>query len=68
VVAESIVPAGKVLAGLAVEITERGRQTVAAMLKRSAAERPQRILQPFGERHVTLAAQDDMHVLKARAS
>ncbi len=56
VVAQSIVPAGKVLSGLVFEITERSRQTIAAMFERCAAERPQRILQPFRECYVTLAA------------
>src|SRR5208283_1684150 len=67
VAAQSIVAAGEVLAGFMVEIAEGRRQTVAAMLERSAAECPQRVLQPFGECHVTLATQDDMNVLKARA-
>ena len=65
--AQCIVAAGQILAGLVVKITERGRQTVTTMLERCAAEGPQGILQAFGKRHVTLAAQDDMRVLKTRA-
>jgi len=37
--------------------------TIASMLERRAAERPQRILWPFSECHVTFAAQDDMNAL-----
>ena len=37
------------------------------MLARRPTERPQRVLQPLGQGHVTLAAQDDMDVLEARA-
>ena len=37
------------------------------MLPRRPAERPQRVLQAFRERHVALAAQDHVRVLEARA-
>ena len=37
------------------------------MLARGAAQRPQRVLQPLGQGHVALAAQDDVGVLEARA-
>ena len=37
------------------------------MLARCAAQGPQGVLQPFGQRHVTLPAQDDVRVLEARA-
>jgi hypothetical protein len=65
--AQRIVSAGQVLARVVVKIAERRRQAIAAMLARYAAERPQRVLQAFGQRDVALAAQDDMDVLKARA-
>ena len=36
------------------------------MLQRRAAERPQRVLQPLGQRHEALAAEHDMGVFPAR--
>ena len=36
------------------------------MFQRHAAERPQRILQTFGQRHEALAAEHDMGMLEAR--
>ena len=36
------------------------------MIERAAAERPQRVLQPFGERHIALATQDHMGMLEPR--
>ena len=50
----------------AIEVAESSRQAVAAMLARCATKRPQGILQPFGQSHETLAAQDDMGMLEAR--
>ena len=38
------------------------------MLQRRATERPQRVLQPFGQRHEALAAEHDMGVFPARES
>ena len=35
------------------------------MLARRAAERPERVLQPGGQRHEALAAEHDMGVLEA---
>ncbi len=49
-----------------IEIAEGGRQAVAAMLQRGAAERPQRILQPLGQCHEALTAEHDMGMLPAR--
>jgi hypothetical protein len=59
-----LVAPGEVLLGNAIEVAKRRRQAVAAMLFRHAAERPQRILQAFGERDKTLAAEH--HMLEAR--
>ena len=61
-----LVAPGEVLLGVTIEVAERRRQAVAAMLFRHAAERPQRILQAFGERHKTLAAEHHMGMLEAR--
>jgi hypothetical protein len=49
---------GQVIAGVAVEIAERRRQTVGPVLLGHAAQCPKRVLQAFGKRHETLAAQD----------
>ena len=64
--AQLLVAAGEVLLGVTIEIAERRRQAVAAVLFRHAAERPQRVLQAFGERHETLAAEHHMGMLEAR--
>ena len=50
---------------IAVEIAERRRQTVAAVLLWDSAERPQRVLQPLGKRHEALATEHDMGMLEA---
>ena len=47
--AERFVAARHILPGVGVEVQEGGGEAVAAMLLRRAAERPQRILQAFGE-------------------
>jgi hypothetical protein len=36
------------------------------VLARRAAERPERVLEPFGKRGEALAAEDDLGVLEAR--
>src|ERR1700731_1971467 len=38
------------------------------MLARCATECPERVLQPFGQRDIALAAEDDVSMFKARAS
>jgi hypothetical protein len=42
--AQRIIAPGQILARLVVQIAERGREAVGAMLKRRAAECPQRVL------------------------
>ena len=64
---ERFVTRGEIVARFAFEIAERRRQAVAAVLARCATEHPQRVLQPFGQRDIALAAEDDVSVLKARA-
>ena len=64
--AQLLVAPGQVLLRLAIEVAERRRQAVAAMLFRHAAQRPQRVLQAFGERHEALAAEHHMGMLEAR--
>src|SRR5579859_1314860 len=63
--AQQVVTRGEILASGPIQIAERGRQTVAAMLARCTAERPECILQPFGQSHIALASEDDMGVFKA---
>jgi hypothetical protein len=64
--AQRFVAARLILPRVVLEIAEGGRQTVAAMQQRRLAERPQRVLQPLGQRHEALAAKHDMTVLPAR--
>src|SRR5205823_12609459 len=64
--AQLLVAAGEVRLSVTIEIAERRRQAIAAVLVRHAAERPQRILQAFGERHKTLAAEHHVGMLEAR--
>src|SRR5215469_10739415 len=59
---------GLIVPCVIVKVAEGRRQTVAAMLQRSAAECPQRILQPLRQSHKALAAEDDLGVLPARES
>ena len=64
--AQRLVAAGQVVFGLPVEVAESGREAVGAVLARGAAERPERVLQAFGERHEALPTQHDVGVLEAR--
>src|SRR4051794_29475202 len=64
--AQRLVAARLILPRIVVEIAEGGRQAIAAMLQRCAAERPQRVLQPFGQGHEALAAEHDVSVFPAR--
>src|SRR5262249_62234501 len=64
--AKRLVAARLIVPGVVVEIAERGRQAVAAMLSRGPAERPERILQALRQRHKALAAEHDMRMFPAR--
>src|SRR6516162_10059167 len=64
--AQRLVAPRLILPGIAVEIAEGRRETVAAMLQRRPAERPQRILQTLREGHEALTAEHDMSMLPAR--
>src|SRR5712671_6212720 len=64
--AQFLVAPRQVVLGVAIEVTERRRQAVAAMLFRHPAQRPQRVLQAFGERHEALPAEHHMGMRKAR--
>src|SRR6266436_9640546 len=63
--AQFLVAPRQVVLGVAIEVTERRRQAVAAVLFRHPAQRPQRVLQAFGERHEALAAEHHMGMRKA---
>jgi hypothetical protein len=52
--------------GITIEVGERSRQAVAAVLFRHAAQRPQGVLQAFREGYEALAAEHDMGMLEAR--
>ena len=64
--AQRVVAGGEIRPGFGIKIAEGRRQAVAAVLRRRTAQRPQRVLQPFGKRDVTLAAQDHMGMFEAR--
>ena len=64
--AERLVAERQILLGVGIEIAERGRQAVATMFVRHAAERPQRILQALCQSDEALAAKNNMGMLKAR--
>src|SRR5260370_25365537 len=64
--AQFLVAPRQVVLGVAIEVTERRRQAVAAVLFRHPAQRPQRVLQAFRERHEALAADHDMGMREAR--
>ncbi len=63
--AQRLIASGEIRAGIAVEVAERGRQAVAAMLQRHGTERPQCVLQALGQGHKALAAEHDVRVLPA---
>ena len=64
--AQFLVASRQVILGVAIKVAERRRQAVAAVLLRHPAQRPQRVLQAFGERHEALAAEHYMGICKAR--
>ena len=64
--AQLLVAPRQVVLGLAIEVAERRRQAVAAVLLRHATQRPQCVLQAFGERHEALAAEHHMGMFEAR--
>src|SRR5262245_26673695 len=64
--AQRLVAPRLILTCVGVEIAEGSRETVAAMLQRRPAERPQRVLQTLREGHNALTAEHDMSMLPAR--
>src|SRR5277367_5115884 len=64
--AERLVARRQILLRLGAQIAERRRQAVGAVLFGNATERPQRVLQPFGQRDEAFAAEHDMSVFEAR--
>jgi hypothetical protein len=64
--AQRVVAPRQILARLRLQVAERRRQAVTAVLARGTTERPQRVLQPLGQRHVALATEDHVRVLEAR--
>src|SRR3974390_2568417 len=64
--AQLLVASSEALLGITIEIAERRRQAVAAVLFRHPAQRPQCVLQAFRKRYKTLAAEHDMRMLEAR--
>jgi hypothetical protein len=65
VVAERLVACRQILLGVGAEIAERGRKAVASVLLGNPAQRPQSVLQPFGQRDKTFAAEHDVGVFEA---
>ena len=64
--AERLLARRQILLGVSAQITEGSREAVAAVLLGNAAERPQSVLQPFGQSDKAFAAEHDMGVFKAR--
>ena len=64
--AQCIIPLRKIAGRFGREVAERCRQAVTAMFQGRAPGRPKRILQPFCQRDMALAAQNDMGVFDAR--
>ena len=62
--AEILVSTSQIVLRILVEIAEGSGQTVGPMLSRRSAERPQGILQSFGQGHEALATEHHMGVLK----
>jgi hypothetical protein len=63
--AQVLVAAGQVLGGIPVQVAERRRQAVAAMVRWHAAERPEGVLQAFGQGDEALATENDRGMLPA---
>src|SRR5499427_5472975 len=63
--AQRLVTARLILLCVGVKVAERSGQTVAAMLQRGSAERPQRVLQTLCQCHKALATEYDMRMLPA---
>src|SRR5579864_9472898 len=64
--AQFLVAPRQVFLHVAIDVAERRRQAVAAVLLRHPAQRPQRLLKAFGEGYEALAAKHYMGVRKAR--
>ena len=62
---QRLVALGLIHFSVTVEVAERRRQTVGSVLLGNATQRPQRILQAFGKRHETLAAEHHMRMREA---
>jgi len=65
--AQVLIATGEIALGVGVEVLVSGRERVTAMLRRYAAQLPQRILQMFGQGTETLAAKDDCCIFPATA-
>jgi hypothetical protein len=63
--AHGLAAAGEIFLCGRVEGAEGDREAVGSVLAGHAAERPEGILQPFGDRHEALAAEHDVGVLEA---
>ena len=64
--AKRVIAGRKIRPRRGVEVAERRRQTVAAVLGRGAAQRPERVLKPLGQGDEALAAENDVGMLEAR--
>ena len=64
--AQLLVASRQARLGVTIQVAECSRQPVAAVLFRHAAQRPQRVLQAFRQRHEALAAEHHMGMLEPR--
>ncbi|MET4518387.1 hypothetical protein ABIB81_007740 [Bradyrhizobium sp. I1.7.5] len=62
---KGLVSLRQIIPCIAIEIAECGRQAVGPMLPRRPTERPEGILQAFGQGNEALAAKHDVSVLEA---
>src|SRR5450631_1069630 len=63
---QRLVSQREIILGIAVQIAECGRETIAAMLAWRSSKHPQRVLQTLGQRDKALTAEHDMGMLEAR--
>ena len=66
VLQQRLIPRRQVLPCVALQVPKRRRQAVRPVLLRHAAQRPQRVLKPPGQRHVALPAQHHRHMAEPR--
>src|SRR6185437_7725247 len=62
--AQYVVARGQILSSRIIQIAERRRQALTAVLAGSPSQCPQRVLQPFGQSHIALTSEDHVRMLE----